>query len=277
MEDKNTGRPPKKPGVAPAIRRDWLRRSEELGENIAEISEKDHYDRRTVQKQLDLARQEREIRETRMIVLRDAVKEHYEDLIQFSSKIQTEITRGNAISIISTDRLYTALKQHLPKSPLWKLLNSWEKVQNDIETARSDLKRKLEVDFRADREISREFTKGIPNFEGMVKLFMEQSEFWKMGSSGFDMNSNFRTKDKDKDFVEIHIGGYAIGSCLKANAEALKKAFLDYKIRFDNSAEFVQLKKTDVSLRKLIPSIDEELAIITMRRIVPGHCKYCPL
>ncbi len=74
----------KKPAVRPEVRRQWLRRFEEYGESPPEISKADGYDVRTVRKQIEYAREERELREARAMVLRNDLERHYSDLCEFA-------------------------------------------------------------------------------------------------------------------------------------------------------------------------------------------------
>jgi len=84
----------KKPLLPPVMRRDWLRRFEEDGLPASEIARSDHYDVRTVRKQIELMLQEREGRETRLLVLRQALERHYADLVSFAEKLDSEMTQS---------------------------------------------------------------------------------------------------------------------------------------------------------------------------------------
>ena len=80
----------KKPLVRPEKQREWLRRHEIGGESPMEIAKSDKYDVRTVRKYIELERQERERREARSIVLRQALEEHYRDLCNFAQQLDSE-------------------------------------------------------------------------------------------------------------------------------------------------------------------------------------------
>ena len=81
----------KKPPIKPEVRRDWLRRNEENGESPPQIAAQDGYDVRTVRKQIDLAKQEREAREARIVVLRDAMQRHYDDLRKYAEELGMDL------------------------------------------------------------------------------------------------------------------------------------------------------------------------------------------
>ena len=78
----------KKPLVMPEKRREWYKRSEEEGESAPQIAKADKYDVRTVRKQIEIEKQEREIREARSVVLRSALENHYRDLCRYAEGLK---------------------------------------------------------------------------------------------------------------------------------------------------------------------------------------------
>ena len=82
----------KKGAVRPELCKQWLRRFEEDGESPPHIAEADGYDVRTVRKQIEKAMQEREMREARVMVLRDALEKHYKDLYTFAETLDSSIS-----------------------------------------------------------------------------------------------------------------------------------------------------------------------------------------
>ena len=111
----------KKPAVRPELRRQWLRRYEEDGESPPEIAKADGYDVRTVRKQIEVERQERERREARSTVLRQALEKHYADLCDFAQKLDLELARvGGSLLMLKNDPMWSALREHLPRSTIWK-------------------------------------------------------------------------------------------------------------------------------------------------------------
>jgi hypothetical protein len=41
--------------------------------------------------------------------------------------------------------------------------------------------------------------------------------------------------------------------------------------------KYKDLEKTKTEISRLVTKLREELAVIRLKRIVPGRCKYCPL
>ena len=76
----------RKPAIKPEQRLDWLRRYED-GESPPKIAENDKVDVRTVRKHIEMAKQEREVKEARSMVLRNALELHYRDLCDCAKKL----------------------------------------------------------------------------------------------------------------------------------------------------------------------------------------------
>src|SRR3990172_13244490 len=104
---------PKKPPVTPETYRGWLGRVER-GESARAIAEAEHYDLRTVRKNIERTRQEQEMKEARSAVLRQALERHYEDLIAFAGKLQQALGGQTVPLPARSDRMWAALQKHLP-------------------------------------------------------------------------------------------------------------------------------------------------------------------
>lgn len=132
-------RPYKRLSVTPDMRKKWMARQDQYGESNSQIAAKDGYDVRTVRHQIELARQEIEQRETRLMVLRNAAEGHYQDLCKFLERIDLSISRFESTDHITHERIYSALRQHLPRSPLWSYLDKWNRLQNDLRDTKNNL------------------------------------------------------------------------------------------------------------------------------------------
>ena len=271
------GRPAKKTGVTVEQRKRWLQRVEENGDSIADIVTKDGYDHRTVSRHLDLARQEREARETRLMVLRDAVQSHFADLVHVAEKMGTEVSKGNSVSPLTADRRYVALRQHLTYSPLWKLLDSWEKTRKEIEQARVDLGARVERELTENAALAKAFAGGVPDYQNMVRLFTEQAEIWKLGGKGLSIDKDFHPESSEDGMTTAKVGGYTVGRTPEAQTDAVKLALMQYGTTFRDLDEFQRLQHGNEDLNRQAPAIDEELSVIIMRKVVSGRCKYCPI
>lgn len=270
-------RPDRKLSVTPETRKKWLQRHEENGESVLRIAERDIYDVRTVRKQLDLARQEKETRETRLMVLREAAQAHYGDLCKRAADIEAALG-GRSSGVIGTeDRMCLALRQHLPRAPLWKYLGRWNDIQRDLEKTRSDYRTELNDEISKDNGLNMAFGGGERDISGMVEVFARQSEFWSQGSIGLEVEYAFKTEPAGEGLVNFRFGAYGIGTGPESLASAIKKALIVFRERLSDFEQYQNLKRLLKELNELIPDIQEELATITLRRVLPGRCKYCPI
>ena len=270
-------RPDRKLSVTPETRKKWLHRHEENGESAPQIAKRDIYDVRTVRKQLELARQEREMRETRLMVLREAAQAHYGDLCKRAADIESALG-GRGSGVIGTeDRMCVALRQHLPRVPLWKYVQQWNNLQQDVEQTRADLRTKYEEDLSKDQQLTSAFASGKEDIPAMVDFFTKQTEFWSQGGSGVDIAQVFKPESAGEGLVNLRLGGYNIGTVVESRVDAIKEALLGFRERLPSFPEFQRLAQLFEQLHILAPEIVEELAIITLRRVLPGRCKYCPI
>lgn len=270
-------RPFKQLSVTPETRRKWLQRHEENGEPPPQIARKDGYDVRTVRKQLDLARQERETRETRLMVLREAAQAHYSDLCKRAVEIESSLD-GRSSGVVGTaDRMCVALRQHLPRTPLWKYLEKWNDIQRALEKTRSDYRTELNDEISKDNGLRMAFRGGKMDISGMVEVFARQSEFWSQGSIGIEVEYAFKTEPAGQGLVNFRFGAYGIGTGPESLANTIKKALIAFRERLSGFEQYQNLKRLPEELNELMPDIQEELATITLRRVLPGRCKYCPI
>jgi hypothetical protein len=51
----------------------------------------------------------------------------------------------------------------------------------------------------------------------------------------------------------------------------------DWESRLKELEELEKLKKCFLDLSRVEKKLNDEIAVITLRRVVPGRCHYCPL
>ena len=270
-------RPVKQLSVTPETRRKWLQRHEENGESPPQIAKKDGYDVRTVRKQLDLARQDRERRETRLVVLREAVQSHYGDLCRRAAEIESALNRKGAGTIGTEDRMCAALREHLPRAPLWRNLDRWNGLQETLQQTKSNIKTRLEGEVRSDSGLSNAFSGGKMDVEGIVEVMARQLDMGASGSSGLSVKENFKTESTEGGPVNFRYGAWFVGAGGAAQASKVKDAIADFEKKISGLSEYQELSETLRQLDGLRKDILEELATITLRRVVPGRCRYCPI
>lgn len=269
----------RKPPVKPEVRREWLRRYEEDGDSPPQIAAADHFDVRTVRKQISLAREEREVREARSAVLRNAVERHYRDLCNFAEDLDTEITRETTIpSTLKDSRMWPALREHLPRSPLWKKLGRWERVLEELANLENDTRQRLTQMLKADSRLAEIIAAGEDGVvPGMVAALTFQVTNWARGWQGLNIKENFEVKPLEEGLVIIQYGFAQMGRVQENHAVKIRETLVDFQSKIPTWKEYEDMKKLFTEVERLKLSLRDELAIIILRRIVPGKCKYCPI
>jgi hypothetical protein len=268
----------KKPTIKPEQRQEWLHRYE-AGESPPKIAEKDAVDVRTVRRHIEQAKQDKEVREARLIVLRSALESHYADFCRFAEKLDAEIARDGKISpLLREDRLWPALKQHLPRSPLWSYFNKWDDLIGELAVLEADIKSHLTTELKSDSKLKQISSE---DFEAIIPVLVEvlafQMKSWAQEHLGLTMQDNFRSEAAADGLVNVHYGFATIGNVHKDQVAIIKQILIDFEANIIRWEEYSRLQKQYQDLKRLKSNIRDELAIITMRRVVPGRCRYCPI
>jgi len=273
----------KRPPVLPEQRWDWLRRSEE-DESVPKIASNDGYDVRTIRRHIELAKQEREVKEARSTVLRNALERHYEDLCSFADRLDPQMARNITNPSSSTDDNFmeTALRQHLPRSPIWSYLINRRNLQEKYTDLLMEVKERIEQTTRAEQRLNPLLSAGLSEVvRGIIIALAFQVEQWSFGIPGLNVRNNLRAEPAGEGLVQLCYGfsrmdivkseeveGYL--NTLREIIEYLEQDIANWEV-------YINLRKTNEEISRLSQKLHEELAVIRLRRIVPGRCKYCPL
>ena len=267
----------KKPAVSPELRRQWLRRLEEEGESAPQIARADHYDVRTVRKQIELERQERERREARSTVLRSALEHHYADLCAFAQTLATEVTRtSGTLSTVRSEPLWSALREHMPRAPMWKNLDRWDSVQNEISQLQNRVEKQVEELVKARSAWGFRET---PGEIGVTRTFISllATHFTLVARGLVGLPHDFRFEPVDDDRVWVHLGRFFVGEVPRNQEAALKNWAIKLLDEVTTWQEEDDLRRLLADLERIVKALQDELSVITLRRVVPGRCKYCPV
>jgi hypothetical protein len=269
----------KKPAVRPELRRDWLRRHEEEGQSPPEIAKKDKYDVRTVRKQIEIERQERERREARSIVLRQALERHYADLCIFAQKLDSHITgETGSLSMIKDEPMWSALWEHIPRSAVWRNLDRWETLRDEVRRADSELNRQLKPWVRRKAPLPFPTPSGEVGLStGIVDILSAHFKFTAQGETGLDKRTDFRLAATDQETTLMEYGSYTIGRVPNERVAEVKKLVLDLMSEVTTREEHGEMSRLLARLDHVKRELHDELLVIILRRVVPGRCRYCPL
>jgi hypothetical protein len=269
----------KKPAVRPELRREWLRRNEADGQSPPEIAKEYKYDVRTVRKQIEIERQERERREARSVVLRQALERHYADLCTFAQKLDSHITgEAGSLSTIKNDPMWSALKEHMPRLALWRNLGRWETLWEEVRQADGELRRQLEPIVMGKSPLKFPVPRGEVGLStGIVDMLSAHFTFTAQGEAGLDKRTDFKLEAADQRTTLIDYGPYTIGRVPDKLVTEVRKLVLDLMSEVTIREEHNEMSLLLTQLERVKHELHDELLVIILRRLIPGRCRYCPL
>jgi hypothetical protein len=158
---------------------------------------------------------------------------------------------------LTEDRLWRALKEHLPKSPIWKAAQKRDELVMQYESCIEQVKEhvKAEAESRGFRFATTVDDAGLGS--GVKE------------SAVFHVVSLARGHKGLKDVATFSQREYGDTGLYEAYG-----VLLDEAVEWDES---IRLRQVVLELERQLSILREELATITLRRIVPGRCRYCPL
>lgn len=268
----------KKPAVRPELAREWLRRYEEDGESPPQIAQADGYDVRTVRKQLEKMSRERELREAKQVVLRQALEKHYVDICSFAEKLRAEIS-GRTPSIVSPilidDPMWKALRQHLPRSPLWRNIDRIERLAEPFRLCLDNIKKRVRKE--AVSRMSLKFISS-PDEIGFTDGLLESVSFHvqSVARGGQGLAEVSYSKKSAKTATRIEHGAFSIALVPEEKAEEVIAISRGLEKESTDWQEYHELFRLTQDFLKVQQGLKEELTGIILRRIVPGKCMYCP-
>jgi len=267
----------KLPAIKPEKRLEWSKRSE-LGETPPQIAEVDHVDVRTVRKHIELARMERDVKEARSAVLRNALEAHYRDLLDTVRDIESWITAESPAPLEKDVPLMFGLRQHMPRSRLWENLRRWNQTLQELAELEAKLPQRVQEEVDKDGSpkgiVSHDSNEVIP---ATKEVLVHQVKQWARGSKGLMLDRNFRLEKASEGRVRVIYGFSHFGEVEESQAGTIKSVISDFEPKIKQWPEYLEMEKLVNRISRLGIAIRELLTVILLRRIVPGKCKFCPL
>jgi hypothetical protein len=276
----------KKPPVKPEKRLEWLDRVEN-GESAPKIAKTDRVDARTVRKHVEIARQEKETKEARASVLRNALERHYADLCRYAESLAGSSPRGTvSYSVLDfplaetptvyTEQLAIALRQHLPRSHIWSYLSQIPKLYALKAEIIKKLDSKIEVEIASDSRLSTELSAQdvIPD---LVTTLKAQFNLWMDGLAGLNVEDNLKPEPAENGLVNLRYGPYSLGKVKEEHVAFVGAVVTDWTARVKEWQEYRELEKVVRDIQRVERNLHDEVAVIALRRVVPGRCRYCPI
>ncbi|OGN89042.1 MAG: hypothetical protein A2158_02240 [Chloroflexi bacterium RBG_13_46_14] len=267
----------RKPIVKEDTRREWLRRFES-GESLEDIAKKESFDIRTVKRQVDKAEEECASKEVRQAVLRNALLDHFQDMVYLVEKVMEFINAKATVSLEpEKEKLLDGLRQHLPRSPIFKCLNRWELLQKGKAEINQKISGRL-LDIKVLLKLGGDDIKDLPkeNYSSLRDILNHQIECWSTGVKALDVSRDFVMKDTG-ELVDVNYGRYNIGMMSKDTGNRLKNAISKIEQKILKWEEVKKLGELYIEETRLRNKLLDELQVIKLRRVVPGRCRYCPI
>lgn len=268
----------KKPAISVDQPREWLRRYLE-GESPPQIAKNDGYDPRTVRKHIELEQQRRESRDARSMVLRQALELHYIDLISVVKQVDSRVAVGAvAKGADRNDRMWRALREHLPRSPLWKLLDKWDRLLAQRTQAGDQAAVRFQDSELGNAPIGVSVAGDVVGMhkDGLVKLVVHRLMRTSLALGEPPDPEPVLSENADDGLVNLVCASVTCATVPKTDVSKVKKFLSDLQGNIAEWPEVNAMKRVLSDLTKVTPTLQEELATIILRRVVPGRCKYCP-
>jgi len=267
----------RKPGWDIKQGQEWLQRYES-GESLPHIAERDGFDVRTVRKHVESAKQEREAKENRAVVLRNALEEHYRDLCKYADKLSELRSGESAAESAREEYIHAALRQHLPRSPVWGYLKQRDFLKQKIDQLRQEAGVKLQKAVESNSRLSAGLDIGETGVvPGIVVALTHQIEQWAMGHRGRDVENQLFEDKTEGEYVLLRYGFSQMGMVKKERVGLIRDVLRDLESHIKRWEVFKTLEGTYMEQGRVEKNLKDELAVISLRRVVPGRCRYCPL
>lgn len=264
----------KKPPVSPKARRDWLRRFEENGESVPTIAAKDGYDVRTVRKQLELARQDREGREARSVVLRQALEQHYADLVTFAEKLRAWGTNPTLPPGVQSDVFWAALQQHLPRSPVWKAIDTGQRLTEEVRAIEQRAGERMRQAIDTKSPVAPAARRGEA---GLYLDGLAEAVNYHLREEKARGLMEFRPRPVTEGRIEVSYGSWSCALVANAQVPAAQEFIANLMAGVADWPESADMRRAQGERRRVTNDVADELTTLILRRVVPGRCKYCPV
>ncbi len=265
--------------ISPALRQEWLE-AYERGRGTVQIARETSRSVRTVKEHIARAQEERTQLEVRKGLLRTAYQRHFDDLMGAASRLQQQVhvtegagAPGNEDHV--TGLLRQALRSHLPRSGLWKALETWRGGTMQQLAAREEAVRLFAR--RVEEELSR---RGVdPRVIGDGHGWRESLR-WALQQAvegGTLAGMEYQEVPGEGDLASLAWGAFGLAGAVDAPTRGVLRAMHAHLVsEVRQSPVLHALREAQQRIRGARMQVDAEVDVVLLRRIVPGRCKLCP-
>jgi hypothetical protein len=115
----------------------------------------------------------------------------------------------------------------------------------------------------------------------LIQFLLFQMDQHEKGSTVLNVERDFKVEHTGEPRYNAKVGPYNVGKIHpekeREQVSILKQVLSDFESDVINWEKSQELKSMHAELNSLKKSITEELAVLILRRVVSGRCKYCPL
>ncbi|MCX6002836.1 MAG: hypothetical protein NTX46_00030 [Chloroflexi bacterium] len=120
----------------------------------------------------------------------------------------------------------------------------------------------MEQEANADVKLTRLVNRGLPQIVSFIaKTITSQAIRWSEGATELHLI----------DSPDLRLGSDLV------DRKIVRDVYADMESKLKESAVYLDFEATRAEIKSLDRKLHEELVIIRLKRIVPGHCDLCPL
>ena len=214
------------------------------------------------------------------MVLRQALELHYADIVSFVANLGAIVgSSPRSLTPEKTNKMRTALRGHLPRSPFWRALERWEALQVRLAGIEEEItaKAKQEIESAARSDSYRSVDLQYLNMQRLCGLAVTRGEVKPQGENESPSPFEVRGEPRSADMVQLQSHAYQCATVPRPNVEGTMAFIYQFQENVDAWLEIESMSKTMSDLKDVTGPLSEELETIVLRRVVTGRCKYCPL
>lgn len=218
-----------------------------------------------------------------MATLRGALEQHYHDMYDLVLELDSQVAGGHTILLdAEEDRRLLALRQHIPRSPLWTNFPKWNRTIEEIKELEAAVEKRLVQALSKNKRLNGIDTSSREGIIlGLATALTFQIKAWSQRWPGLNSDTDIHIVSLGADKYTVRYGAFHMGPLQEKTPEdylgIIKILIKVYEPEIRQWEQYEEMKRLFSRLDSIKKRLRDELAIIIMRRIVPGKCKYCPL
>jgi len=262
----------RKPSVSSYERRQWLEELEK-GKGITEISGKAGRDIRVVKRHIDIARQERESSLARHDFLVSRLEQHQQDLLDGVRRIHSVIDLFPPQKIEADDPIeqlvHKGLNEHLNDLSTRELNEGLQKY-NTFVIKFDELRHNYEL------QLLKKEKKLIAKLSSGLNLYPWTPNILKVFDAGGSSDRSYTENKQEDGTYRPSWGAYSLTESPIVKSDLDKVLEAHRKLTLKLKSFKTEVQKIRQQYNQLISQLVDKLDVLLVRRMVPGHCQYCP-